>query len=116
MSVTARNKNIGVSAKKLRYLLGMVRGKKASDAVNILSFMTSNSSDVVLKLLKSAIANAESSQYGTRENLVISTIFADQAATMKRWRARARGRAGTFNRPQSHLFIELKDNTIQEEI
>ena len=54
-------------------------------------------------------------QYGTKDELVISAIYADKSTSMRRWRARARGRAGTFDRPQSHIFVELTDNTIQEE-
>ena len=115
MTVKARTKNIGISAKKIRPLVNLLRGKKAVDAINILSFMPSNSSEVLLELIKSAIANAENEQYGTKEELVISTIYADQSTVIKRWRARARGRAGTFNRPQSHIFVELSDNTIGEE-
>ena len=115
MTVKAKTKNIGISAKKIRPLVNLLRGKKAVDAVSILSFMPSNSSEVLLELIKSAIANAESMQYGTKDELVISTIYADKSTSMRRWRARARGRAGTFDRPQSHIFVELTDNTIQEE-
>ena len=99
----------------LRLCIAANCSKKAVDAINILSFMPSNSSEVLLELIKSAIANAENAQYGTKEELVISTIYADQSTVIKRWRARARGRAGTFNRPQSHIFVELSDNTIGEE-
>jgi len=115
MTITARSKNIGISAKKMRPLVNLLRGKKAVDALNMLSFISSNPAEALLELIKSAIANAESSQYGTRDALVISTIYADQATTIKRWRARARGRAGTFNRAQSHVFVELIDSNIQEE-
>ena len=79
MTVKARTKNIGISAKKIRPLVNLLRGKKAVDAINILSFMPSNSSEVLLELIKSAIANAENAQYGTKEELVISTIYADQS-------------------------------------
>ncbi|MEG3582007.1 MAG: 50S ribosomal protein L22 [Chloroflexota bacterium] len=115
MSVTARSKNIGISAKKIRPLINLLRGKKATDALDILSYISSSSSEILLQLIKSAIANAESNQYGNKDNLVISTILADQSSEIKRWRASARGRAGTFNRPQAHLFVELKDHTVEEE-
>tara|TARA_Y100001949_G_C15889312_1_gene287399 strand:- start:310 stop:660 length:351 start_codon:yes stop_codon:yes gene_type:complete len=115
MSVTARSKNIGISAKKIRPLINLLRGKKAIDALDILSYISSSSSEILLQLIKSAIANAESNQYGNKDDLVISTILADKSSEIKRWRARARGRAGTFNRPQSHLFVELKDHTVEEE-
>ena len=68
----------------------------------------------MIELIKSAMANAESSQYGVKEELIISTIYADKSTTIRRWRARARGRAGTFNRPQSHIYVELKDENFVE--
>ena len=107
-------KNIGISVKKLRPYVNLVRGKKAVEALDILSFMNSSSSETLIELIKSAIANAESSQYGVKEELIISTIYADKSTTIRRWRARARGRAGTFNRPQSHIYVELKDENFVE--
>ena len=80
----------------------------------MLSFMNSSPSETLIELIKSAMANAESSQYGVKEDLIISTIYADKSTTIRRWRARARGRAGTFNRPQSHIYVELKDENFIE--
>ena len=114
MTVKAKTKNIGISVKKLRPYVNLVREKKAIDAVDILSFMNSSSSETLIELIKSAMANAESSQYGVKEELIISTIYADKSTTIRRWRARARGRAGTFNRPQSHIYVELKDENFVE--
>ena len=114
MTVKAKTKNIGISVKKLRPYVNLVRGKKAVDALDILSFMNSSSSETLIELIKSAIANAESSQYGVKEELIISTIYADKSTTIRRWRARARGRAGTFNRPQSDIYVELKDENFVE--
>jgi len=116
MSVKAKTKNIGISVKKLRPYVNLIRGKKAVDALNILSYMNSSSSETLIELIKSAIANAESSQYGVKEDLIISTIYADKSTTIRRWRARARGRAGTFNRPQSHIYVELKDENFFKRI
>ena len=114
MTAKARTKNVGISVKKLRPYVNLIRGKKAIDALNILAFMNSSSSETLIELIKSAIANAESSQYGDKDELVISTIYADKSTTIRRWRARARGRAGTFNRPQSHIYVELKDLNFNE--
>ena len=114
MTVKAKTKNIGISVKKLRPYVNLVRGKKAVEALDILSFMNSSSSETLIELIKSAIANAENSQYGVKEELIISTIYADKSTTIRRWRARARGRAGTFNRPQSHIYVELKDENFVE--
>tara|TARA_B100001287_G_C22349037_1_gene374288 strand:- start:95 stop:448 length:354 start_codon:yes stop_codon:yes gene_type:complete len=114
MTVKAKTKNIGISVKKLRPYVNLIRGKKAIDALNILAYMNSSSSETLIELIKSAIANAESSQYGDKDELIISTIYADKSTTIRRWRARARGRAGTFNRPQSHIYVELTDLNYNE--
>ena len=81
MTVKAKTKNIGISVKKLRPYVNLVRGKKAVEALDILSFMNSSSSETLIELIKSAIANAESSQYGSKEELIISTIYADKSTT-----------------------------------
>ena len=114
MTVKAKTKNVGISVKKLRPCVNLIRGKKAVDALDILAFMNSSSSETLIELIKSAIANAESSDYGNKEDLIISTIYADKSTTIRRWRARARGRAGTFDRPQSHIYVELKDENFVE--
>ena len=74
MTVKAKTKNVGISVKKLRPYVNLVRGKRAIDALNILAFMNSSSSETLKELIKSAMANAESSQYGDRDELIISTI------------------------------------------
>ena len=114
MTAKAKTKNVGISVKKLRPYVNLIRGKKAVDALDILAFMNSSSSETLIELIKSAIANAESSDYGNKEDLIISTIYADKSTTIRRWRARARGRAGTFDRPQSHIYVELKDENFVE--
>ena len=107
MTVKAKTKNVGISVKKLRPYVNLVRGKKAIDALNILAFMNSSSSETLIELIKSAIANAESSQYGDRDELVISTIYADKSTTIRRWRARARGRADRIQKRSCHVNITL---------
>ena len=90
-------------------MLAFIYSKSVQDAMDFLNFNKQEGSAVIKKLLESAIANAESSQYGDKDELIISTIYADKSTTIRRWRARARGRAGTFNRPQSHIYVELTD-------
>ena len=115
METRAYLKGTRLSPQKAGLVADVIRGKSIQEAMDFLSFSKKKGSEVMKKLLESAIANAENEQYGTKEELVISTIYADQSTVIKRWRARARGRAGTFNRPQSHIFVELSDNTMVEE-
>ena len=115
MTVKARTKNIGISAKKIRPLVNLLRGKKAVDAINILSFMPSNSSEVLLELIKSAIANAEHNNGADIDDLKVKTIFVDEGVTAKRFRARAKGRASGIKKPYSNLTIILSENINKKE-
>ena len=105
----ARAKNIGISAKKLRLVMDEVRGMKVDDALAYLRYMTSPSAGEVFKVLHAAAANAENNDLQDREALVIKRIVADQSVTMKRFRPKARGRAGAFDRPTSLITIEVDE-------
>ena len=103
----ARAKNIGISAHKLRLVMHEVRGMKVDDALAYLRYMTTPSAHIIYKVLHSAAANAENNDLQDRETLVVKRIIADKTVTMKRFRPRARGRAGAFNRPTSLITIEV---------
>ena len=109
MTVKAYYKDLDISAKKIRPMLNLIRGSMAVDAIDTLSVFSSRSSRVLIKLIQSAIANAEDQNFSSNENLKISLITADEGPIMKRWRAKARGRTGAFNRPSSHLTVELDE-------
>ena len=109
MTVKAYYKDLDISAKKIRLLMNLVRGSRAVDALDTLSVYSSRSSRVLIKLIKSALANAEDQNFSSNDNLKISTIMADEGPIMKRFRPKARGRAGAFNRPSSHLTVELDE-------
>ena len=109
MTAKAYYKDLDISAKKIRPLMNLVRGSRAVDALDTLSVYSSRSARVLIKLIKSALANAEDQNFSSNDNLKISTIMADEGPIMKRFRAKARGRAGAFNRPSSHLTVELDE-------
>ncbi len=111
MAAQARAKGVGISAKKLRLVCDLVRGKDVATAVNTLRFTISPSATVVLKTLNSAVANAETNEFLSRDNLKISRITVDQGPRMKRFRPKSRGRAGAFNRPSCHLIVEVDEAT-----
>lgn len=106
---TARAKNIGVSAQKLRLIMDEIRGRSVQDALDYLRYMTSPSARQIYDVLNSAAANAEHNDLQDRENLIIKRIVADKATIVKRYRPRARGRVGAFNRPTSHITIEVDE-------
>jgi large subunit ribosomal protein L22 len=105
MEVRAITKNTGITPRKARLLVDMVRGKKVEQALDMLRFMPSPSARIVSKVIQSASANAESVYQISTSDLKIVRIYADEAPTMKRYRARARGRAGAILKRSSHITV-----------
>jgi large subunit ribosomal protein L22 len=105
MEVRAVAKDTGISARKMRPLADMVRGKKVDEALTILKFVPSPKAQVVAKVVKSAAANAENNFQIAASELRIVNIFADEARTMKRFRPRARGRASPILKRSSHITV-----------
>jgi len=105
MQVKAKIKNTGISPRKVRLILDMVRGKMVEDALNILKFTPTPTARVVAKVVKSAAANAENNYQLLTADLKIAHISADEAPTMKRFRARSRGRASPLLKRSSHITV-----------
>ncbi len=106
-TITAKSKYIRQSPYKLRLVLNLIRGLPVSEALDILKFTKRKASDEITKVIQSAMANAENN-FGLNSNdLYISKAIADEGPTLKRFRPRARGRAGRINKRTSHLLIEL---------
>ncbi|NDH09013.1 MAG: 50S ribosomal protein L22 [Gammaproteobacteria bacterium] len=109
MLVTAKLRNAAISAQKTRLVADMVRKQNVSKALNILQFTEKKASDMIRKLLSSAIANAEHNHGADIDELSISRIMVDEASTLKRISPRAKGRANRISKRQCHVFIELTD-------
>ena len=106
-TITAKSKYIRQSPYKLRLVLNLIRGLPVSEALDILKFTKRKASDEITKVIQSAMANAENN-FGLNSNdLYIPKAIADEGPTLKRFRPRARGRAGRINKRTSHLIIEL---------
>jgi large subunit ribosomal protein L22 len=114
MAVRAKSKGVGVSAKKMRIVCDMVRGKDVETAVNLLRFTQSPSAEIVMKTINSAVANAENNELMGRDGLRISLITVDEGPSLRRFRPKARGRAGSFDRPSCHLIVEVDDGSNNE--
>ena len=99
------------SAFKIRPVLALIRGKSASDARDVLRLSERDAAQDVLKVLESAIANAEHNASIPEDELFVSEAFADEGPTMKRWRPRARGRATRIRKRTSHVTIVLSRYT-----
>ncbi|HEY3312049.1 MAG TPA: 50S ribosomal protein L22 [Anaerolineales bacterium] len=100
---------LSVSAQKVRLVVDLVRGKNANEALETLRFVPSHAAVPVLKLLKSAVANAEENFGVSRDDLFVATIFADEAPTRKWRRFGARGRFKPVLRRSSHVTIILRE-------
>ena len=105
MQVRAVAKDTGISPRKVRLLVDMVRGKKVDEALAILKFAPTPIAQVVAKVVKSAAANAESNFQMSPSDLKIVNIFADEARTLKRYRPRARGRVSPILKRSSHITV-----------
>ena len=105
MEVRAVAKDTGISPRKVRLLVNMVRGKKVDEALNILRFTPTPTARVVAKVVKSAAANAENNFQMSPSDLKIIGIFADEAQSLKRFRPRARGRINHIVKRSSHITV-----------
>ena len=109
MEVTARLKNAPLSAQKCRLVADMIRNMKVSGALDILRFTTKKGAALVLKVLQSAIANAENNNGVDIDELKVSTIMVDEAMTLKRIMPRAKGRANRISKRNCHITIKVSD-------
>ena len=107
METIAKLRNAKISAQKMRLVADQVRGLPVEEAVDLLAFSDKKAATFVIKALNSAIANAEHNDSLDIDDLKISRIQVDEGRTMKRWRARARGRAAKILKRSSHLTVGL---------
>lgn len=108
MEVRAVAKDTGISPRKVRPLVDMVRGKTVDEALTILRFTSSPTARVVAKVVRSAAANAENN-FQTSTDLKIVSIVVDEARTLKRFRPRARGRASPILKRSSHITVVVAE-------
>ena len=102
-------KNARISARKVKIVADLIRGKDAKEALAIVKFTPKASSEIIEKLLKSAIANAENNNGMSVENLYVEECYANKGPTMKRIRPRAQGRAYRIEKRMSHITIVLNE-------
>ena len=98
-----------ISARKVKIVADLIRGKDVNEALAIVKFTPKASSEVIEKLLKSAIANAENNHGMKSNNLYVDQIFANQGPTLKRIRPAAKGSAVRIRKRTSHITIVLKE-------
>lgn len=107
MEVAAKLSKANLSAQKARLVADQIRGKQVEEALGILKFSKTKGAAVVKKVLESAIANAEHNEGADVDELVVSTVFVNEAATLKRLRPRAKGRADRIFKRYCHITVKV---------
>lgn len=109
MEVSAVLRGARLSAQKARLVADQIRGKKVGEALDVLSFSTKKGAAIIKKVLNSAIANAEHNQGLDIDELKVSTIFVDEAQSLKRIMPRAKGRADRITKRSCHITVKVSD-------
>jgi large subunit ribosomal protein L22 len=107
ITVRAQARWVRLSARKARVVLEHIRGRSVPEARTILVFTQRAAAHEIGKVLDSAIANAESAHGLDGDELVVTAAYADEGPTLKRWRARARGRANRIRKRTCHITVVL---------
>lgn len=110
MEAKAQARYVRVTPQKARRVVDLIRGRRASEALAVLSFAPQSASEPVLKVVQSAIANARvkadrASEAFDERSLVISAAYVDEGVSLKRFRPRAQGRAGRIIKRTSHITV-----------
>ncbi|HEY3374876.1 MAG TPA: 50S ribosomal protein L22 [Candidatus Aquicultor sp.] len=104
-STKAVAKYVRISPLKVQQVINLIRGKDVEDAIAILTFTPKSAARLILKVLNSAIANAEKNMHISRSRLYVSAAHVDQGPTLKRIRPRAMGRAFRIRKRTSHITV-----------
>ncbi len=109
MEVKAVAKYERISPQKIRKLVGAVKGKPVQSGLEILRFLPQKGAGIVEKVLRSAVANADQKEGIDIDDLIIKNVIADPGPTLKRFRARARGRGTRILKRTSHITVYLSE-------
>jgi large subunit ribosomal protein L22 len=113
--VRAEAKWVRISPRKARLVTDHIRGRSVPEARTVLAFTTRAAAREIEKVLKSAVANAEANHGLFGDDLLVSSAYVDEGPTIKRWRARARGRAARIHKRTCHITIKLAPTPEQAE-
>ena len=110
MQVKAQLKRANISAQKVRLVADQIRGMEVEKAEQLLAFSPKKAARLMKKVLLSAVSNAEHNEGADIDELRVSAVFVDEGPTLKRGRARAKGRGTQILKRTSHITVELADN------
>ena len=103
----ATAKYVRISSRKVKVVIDLIRGKSVKEAEAILQYTPKAASEPVLKVLRSAAANAENNLEMNRDDLMVAEVYANQGPTLMRFRPRAHGRASRIRKRTSHITVIL---------
>ena len=109
MEARAELRHARISARKVKIVIDLIRGKNAKEAIAILKYTNKAAAPMVEELVKSAVANAVNNNKMDETKLYISEIYANQGPTMKRILPRAKGSADRIRKRTSHIVVVLKE-------
>ncbi len=109
MRVSATAKYLRGSTRKANLVVAAIKGRPVEEAAALLKFMPQHAASDVLRVLKSATANAENNHNLSAEDLIVADAQANEGPTIKRWRPRAQGRAFPIHKPMTHITIVVAD-------
>jgi len=109
MEITARLNNAPMSAQKARLVGDQIRGLPVDKALNVLKFSPKKAAGLMLKILESAIANAEHNEDADVDELKVSTVYVNEGSTQKRLRTRAKGQANRILKRSCHITIKVTE-------
>ena len=111
--VKAQAKWVKIAPRKLMRVLDSIRGRLALEALSILKFMPQKGARILVKTIKSAVANAKNNYKLGEEGLVIAEAYVNKGIVMKRWQPRARGRAFPILKRTAHLTVWVSGGEVQ---
>ena len=109
MGPSARLRWLRMSPRKVRLVVDLIRGKRVEEALNLLTFSQKAAARPLVKLLRSAVANADDRGGHDLDKLVVKTAYVDEGPTWRRWLPRAMGRATRIRKRTSHVTLILGD-------
>ena len=107
METKAIVRGVRLSSDKGRLVADLIRGKKVDQALSILTFTPRKAAVIIKKALESAIANAEHNDGADIDELKVKSIYVEQGATLKRFRARAKGRGNRISKGTCHIYVTV---------
>lgn len=116
MIITATQRQISVTPRKMRMMATAVKNLKPQEAVRQLEYLNYSAAKPLRKVINQAIANATNNHKISPDTLRIKEIVVNQGWTLKRWHAGARGRGKPYTRRRSHVTIKLEDSSVSKSI